>query len=102
MDTELKKDWLVALRSGDFTQGTGRLFSDGCYCCLGVLAKVANLPMDNEGKLKCDAHTSWSMIPSGLHILSPTIQQQLIKMNDGVKDFDQIADWIEENITENL
>lgn len=47
----LKEEWVAALRSGDYLQGTGYLYSDdedaaatSCapgYCCLGVLCDVA-------------------------------------------------------------
>lgn len=35
---ELKDEWVAALRSGNYKQGTGKLKSFDCYCCLGVLA----------------------------------------------------------------
>jgi len=40
--TDLQKNWLAALRSGKYKQGTGFLRdkNDG-YCCLGVLCDVA-------------------------------------------------------------
>ena len=46
MNTEIKKQWGAALRSGEYTQGTGRLKSfptiDGepAFCCLGVLCAL--------------------------------------------------------------
>ena len=33
---ENAKEWVKALRSGDYKQGHGRLHVDDTYCCLGV------------------------------------------------------------------
>ena len=42
MDPALKAEWVEALRSGEYTQGTGRLRNDeGGRCCLGVLCDIA-------------------------------------------------------------
>lgn len=51
MDAELKAKWVAALRSGEYRQGAGQLYSEtrGAYCCLGVLCKVADLPINDEG-----------------------------------------------------
>ena len=44
-----KKDWIDALRSGEFKQGTGALAKRDpetgttSYCCLGVLATIAGV-----------------------------------------------------------
>jgi hypothetical protein len=43
--TKLKKQWVKALRSGKYKQGTGQLSrgrgKSATYCCLGVLNKIA-------------------------------------------------------------
>ena len=38
---EVKKLWVDALRSGDYTQGRHKLCNNGNYCCLGVLCELA-------------------------------------------------------------
>jgi hypothetical protein len=38
---KLRKDWIKALRSGKYKQGTGSLEEDGKNCCLGVACRVA-------------------------------------------------------------
>lgn len=51
MDKKLARKWVDALRSGKYKQGKAALFSDGKYCCLGVLAKVVapELELDSYG-----------------------------------------------------
>lgn len=41
MDQRVKNLWVNALRSGDFEQGQGNLRKDGKFCCLGVLCELA-------------------------------------------------------------
>lgn len=41
MNPEVKAVWLTALRSGEYEQGTGKLSSEGKFCCLGVLCDIA-------------------------------------------------------------
>lgn len=42
MNPEVKKEWLAALRSGDYSQGRNVLeTTDGRFCCLGVLCDLA-------------------------------------------------------------
>lgn len=42
MDAELKTKWVEALRSGEYTQASGKLRDDATngYCCLGVLCDL--------------------------------------------------------------
>lgn len=45
MNTEVKQQWVEALRSGQYEQGTGRLHRAengvSLFCCLGVLCDLA-------------------------------------------------------------
>lgn len=42
MDAGIKKQWVEALRSGNYVQGTRRLRGgDDTFCCLGVLCDLA-------------------------------------------------------------
>lgn len=43
MKSEVKKQWVDALRSGRFAQGVGCLNHADKYCCLGVLSELAHL-----------------------------------------------------------
>lgn len=40
MNKEFKKEWVAALRSGEFNQGVGALSLNGKYCCLGVACEL--------------------------------------------------------------
>lgn len=41
MNPEIKAQWVAALRSGEYEQGTGRLHRGDTFCCLGVLCDLA-------------------------------------------------------------
>lgn len=107
MDTELKRKWIEALRSGKYEQGADLLRSgDNKYCCLGVLCELVGeswefikarraYVIDHDGAIPC-----YGMPPdrvtddAGLrgHAL------KLSSMNDGGKSFAEIADYIEANL----
>ena len=40
MNKQVKEQWLDALRSGDYKQGTGKMKIGDEYCCLGVLTDL--------------------------------------------------------------
>lgn len=40
MNTEIKQKWVNALRSGEYEQGSEKLYSGRGYCCLGVLCDL--------------------------------------------------------------
>ncbi len=40
MHADVKRAWLVALRSGEYTQGKGQLRRGSEFCCLGVLCDL--------------------------------------------------------------
>lgn len=40
MDPDIQRDWVAALRSGEYQQDTGALKTPTGYCCLGVLVDV--------------------------------------------------------------
>ena len=40
MNQEFKKEWVAALRSGEFIQGKNALCVDNKYCCLGVACEL--------------------------------------------------------------
>ena len=41
LDPVVKKQFVAALRSGEYPQGQAALNINGCFCCLGVLTDLA-------------------------------------------------------------
>ena len=64
----VKKDWVKALRSGDYKQGKAFLHRDGKFCCLGVLCELAasNIEVNimKRNLHKNDAVTMYDCNPS--------------------------------------
>ena len=112
-----KDDWLAALRSGEYKQCTGSLKKDDGYCCLGVLGEVTEGFEFEKTKQKtkagtrsnyfltfpeseCEIKGSWTGLLNSPLYLGDTNQSYLMGMNDSEdKNFNQIADWVEKNIT---
>lgn len=100
------KQWVDALRSGEYKQGEGCLKTDDRFCCLGVLCDLYT--KDNpEAKWAGDTFTSGSEAEdyvltddivkwAGLPDESPSIRYTtLTHLNDAGKPFPEIADLIE-------
>lgn len=110
MNREVKEKWVAALRSGKYVQGENALFSEGKYCCLGVLYEVMQIPYQyylhshtkeyyfnqqetNEFGDELELEGKWystssnSIIPDNLYDnlydISEKEIQKLIIMNDG-------------------
>lgn len=120
MDAKLKARWVAALRSGEYRQGKNGLRSlENEFCCLGVLIDI----MDGRETWTYSEVVDGYMTESDEETalcgprlrdvgLGTAEQQTLINMNDGSycadgvggdytdnpQTFDQIADWIEENL----
>ena len=100
MDKQIKEDWLEALRSGEYQQGTGFLEKDGCNCCLGVLCRV--LEIEGEGESMAGETVYFDGYCATLSDrllltaqISDDLAMELAAMNDGGTTFEQIADYIE-------
>lgn len=100
-----KKQWVAALRSGQYTQGQGKYKqpADGAigfrHCCIGVY-----LEMDDQGLLnEVDKEASEKTSPTAYEKVSQMLEDrfdldisQLIDLNDYYGcTFNQIADAIE-------
>lgn len=97
MKKEFKDTWVAALRSGKYTQGTGSLLScfGAKYCCLGVLCQI-NPDVAREG---WEDGANLNYTEKSVYGLSHTQTEALVDMNDRQRlNFNQIADWIEENL----
>ena len=105
MDQKFKEKWVKALRSGRYKQGTGRLRSDdNNFCCLGVAANIAGVPCEHNEDwsaydYKFDENTLlFATIPNGWNGITYEEGDSLAKMNDNGATFEEIADYIEENL----
>ncbi len=114
MKKELKDKWIAALLSGEYKQVTGFLETPEGNCCLGVLCRVANIPMQKVTN-QC---LNKFVLPNGEEAvrnfnsgfcdffkLPICVKDDLWRMNDGVEDcqnqplsFAEIADYIEKNV----
>lgn len=108
MNAEIKQRWVAALRSGEYKQGTGILHRDDKYCCLGVLCDLHAKETDGEWTTYDDWTYSYlnsvGLLPrtvcawSGIDYELPN-ENELIALNDTKgKDFNEIADFIEEKL----
>ena len=122
MNQTIKARWVAALRSGDYTQGQGRLHATSAsginsFCCLGVLCDLANkenIPLnielhetsdgvsilydDDESWLPTSV-AQWSGVDSQGTFNDGSDNQEfstLAYLNDNGATFDHIATVIEE------
>lgn len=105
---DFKTKWIAALRSGEYIQGMTYLFNEdtGNYCCLGVACIISGISKD-EIKNKMIIPDSFSEVPDIIKggAGNNDIVDTLTKINDGYnssnvsqKSFEEIADYIEQNL----
>ncbi len=115
---KIGEKWLKALRSGKYNQSTSFLYTSNGWCCLGVLGHVCGIPKDRlyEGYWLMDLSDKPDFSPSTGYKLTnediklipqdfvgSDLENKLIALLSGMNDkkkysFQEIADWIEENI----
>jgi hypothetical protein len=125
MNPEIKAKWVAALRSGDFTQGTGALNYNDHYCCLGVLCELGRqegvvekeveglfgqyVGKDSERVTSVPPHSvmKWAGLDGSPEVVIPDPEGvyemggyvTLIHLNDSIRlSFSDIADIIEEKL----
>lgn len=104
-------EWLAALRSGDYAQGTKRLRTETGFCCLGVACDIAAkagtgrwLNSIDDGwvfRLTEHAPNEHEWMPKGMQAtlgLNPHWNRELAEMNDKGSSFVDIADFIEKTV----
>lgn len=106
MNTNVKEKWVKALRSGEYKQGTKRLrnkFNE--YYCLGVLCDLHRKENDNDWEVhenSCYRYIhSTALLPQQVGNwawLEYRHEGPLVALNDGGKSFEEIANYIEENL----
>ena len=93
MDAELKKQWVEALRSGEYEQVRVELRNEKGYCCLGVLTELINPDVDWED---WETRIDYEPVKEALGGLQPS---RFWHLNDDLRySFEEIADWIEEHV----
>lgn len=120
MNEEIKREWVEALRSGDYTQGSGYLhlysaaLDQSTFCCLGVLCSIAEkhdiatsvrrpdgvVTYDRASDVLPASVVEWADLPSENPCLPDTETQPvpapLSVLNDELNvSFDDLADLIE-------
>ncbi len=118
MDTDVKNKWITALRSGRYLQGNGALRSNkqppggepepDKFCCLGVLCDVLEVGWerdDTDPLIKAvygsrEGEISYPPKPLCDEVGLTGVQaEKLADLNDDEEySFEQIADWVEENL----
>lgn len=102
MNKRIKREWIKALRSGEYEQTRRRLCDDTGFCCLGVLWDITQ-----DGYWYYIDVVGWRASKYGdagaygkiAKILGrPYVKNYCASMNDNGKTFDQIANWIEANL----
>lgn len=97
MDAKLKADWVKALRSGRFKQTKLALRKKGGFCCLGVLARVAHIPIARSGTTVSES-VGGDYRPIAA-LLGGQTMNHLMHLNDGAdRTFPEIADYIESHL----
>lgn len=109
MNQQIKEKWMNALRSGEYSQTRGALRTTEGFCCLGVLCDLYSKETGTEwGEYQKDfANSSFlgelATFPpkvgewSGIERANPYFEEvgTLASLNDGGKEFTEIADVIE-------
>jgi hypothetical protein len=121
MRPDIKNEWLIALRSGDYLQGTGQLHvpaQEDCseaFCCLGVLTDLHRKQYGGEWRepgedLDASYADFFGTLSSvvrdwaGLGSSDPCVMyggrhEHMTRLNDSFRlPFTQIADLIEEHL----
>ena len=83
MDPTVFDEWLAALRSGEYEQGQSHPAWAGKYCCLGVLCDLQGHLGENSGRSWPIPPVAATEPPMPYMGLSPALQTQLAKINDG-------------------
>lgn len=98
-----KGRWIKALKSGLYEQGQNKLYKDGKYCCLGVLAKIQgilNIEGDDAGLSSgpsFSALNTLGYLPQGVSVsLNGKDYVCLSALNDNGLSFIEISDIIHE------
>jgi hypothetical protein len=95
----LKDAWVAALRSGAYQQGQQYLKCDGKYCCLGVLAEILEIDLNQYSPTVLKTYALSPLKDNNVpQILNSAVPKALARLNDSSVPFSEIADIIEEHL----
>src|SRR4051812_42693305 len=112
MKSELKEEWLRALRSGEYKQARGALHrmrtdlynaAEG-HCCLGVLCEVVGVRKGTtiNGVHEWYGSPMYTGVPSDNFLkrvgLSESHTDALVSLNDDSNSYEPTIKYIEENL----
>jgi hypothetical protein len=118
MNKDIKQKWIKALRSGEYTQGNGRLKNkDNQYCCLGVLCDLAlkegivkeeidntddvndsGFKFDGDAELLPNSVIDWASLVRSPKVLIGNELKELAELNDDGASFSRLAELIEKQL----
>jgi hypothetical protein len=113
LEPEFKKTWIAALRSTAYVQAQGKLYAGSTpegqhkMCCLGVAEHLCGTQIEdfgNEGmpqmldEPKSPINVLRQDVPDSWPVKYSTVALYLAQMNDRGKTFEEIAQFIEENL----
>lgn len=104
LPADFAHQWLAALRSGKYKQVQNSLYNgkNEGFCCLGVAEYILGTP-----KELLEDFTIPDLLanPRCPHVLFCNVEQEfslgneVASFNDNGFTFEEIADWVEENVT---
>ena len=97
LNKEYKRRWIYALRSGEYKQTKLSLCDSVGYCCLGVLCMLNALRFEKSLSIGLFYNDELYDLKNSTYLRGEDINV-LANMNDCGKTFDEIADYIEENL----
>lgn len=105
----LQDHYLQTLRSGNYKQGQGTYFQDGCHCAAGAILHNAA----QKGLISAQLQTEHDWAKTRLYPFLEELDMYAIEIdgldlatfifskNDAGQTFEQIADWLEHEVFPN-
>ena len=108
LEKEFANKWIQALTSGKYLQGQEQLLMDNKYCCLGVACTLIDPNVNingiglivEESFLELEDEGFYDKVPLLLrgHQWNNAFVSTVSGMNDSGSSFEEIANWIENNV----
>lgn len=107
MNEQVKSQWVEALRSGKYSQGTAFLGYEGKHCALGVLCEVLDIPNTSDEWAATEYDGYCSMLPASARTKAGMLSSMGVysdvtigKLNtvvalNNTHNFSEVADVIE-------